>query len=67
MAADALDFMQNNATEVQSQIVVSESAASCFANQIAKSKLGRIELDRKRVNDFWGTGDQLTFDTSAMG
>ena len=64
MAPDYLGFDYDGV--VDSQIVVSESAASCFATKLAKSKLGHIHLDRPKVNAFWDTGDRLDFSTSSL-
>lgn len=61
---DNLDFIDSNQTV--SQIVVSESTATCFANQLAKSKIGKVSLNKDKVNKFWGTGNALNFNTSSL-
>lgn len=38
-----------------SQLAVSESAMSCYLNQLAKSSIGQIELDEERFNQLFGT------------
>lgn len=63
---DNLDFIGASNSSAPSQVVISESAASCFANQIAKSKIGKITLDKEKVNKFWGTGNALSFNTSSL-
>mgnify|MGYP000194203781 CR=1 FL=1 len=47
LAPDEMDFLNNNQF---SQLVVSESAASCILNQFARSNLGVIDLNEKRFN-----------------
>lgn len=47
MDADYMDFV-NSATF--SQLVVSESAASCWMNQWAASSIGKFDLDDEKVN-----------------
>jgi len=52
-------------THTMSQLVVTEAAATCAAQQIAKSPLSRFHLNRKSMNEFFGAND-LRFDTSSM-
>jgi hypothetical protein len=63
MEPDYMDFI-NSATF--SQLVVSESAASCFMNTWAGSDIGRFELDEERINLLFETND-LKFNTTAIG
>jgi len=49
---DNIQFSEGN-KNTMSQLVVSESAATCMANQAAKSHLGQIALNQKTVSDLW--------------
>lgn len=50
-----------------SQIVFSDSAASCWMNQFAKSRIGTIVVDDVTVNEFWQNDDvTYKFDTSSL-
>jgi hypothetical protein len=49
-----------------SQLVVSESAATCIANNVAKSHLGHIELNTQSVRDLWGD-QSMNFTTTSLG
>lgn len=46
--------------------MVSESAATCWANHVANSKLGYIKLDSKTVSAFWGD-PALGFTSTSLG
>lgn len=48
---DNLQFSVAGAT--QSQLVISESAATCIANKMGKSHLGHMVLNSRTVKDFW--------------
>jgi hypothetical protein len=61
---DNIDFIEDSHTA--SQIVISESAASCWANQLAKSRIGKVKMDKALNNKFWGTGNQLNFNTTSL-
>jgi len=37
-------------SDVWSQLVVSEAAADCFANSLAKSEIGQVELTKEKLN-----------------
>lgn len=53
--------------EVWSQIVISEAAADCFANAVAKSEIGRLELTEEKLNAaFRMDALKLTTTTLAM-
>lgn len=56
------DFMQ---AEVYSQVVMTESAASCFFNSVAASPIGRFNLNQNKTNMLFNVTDIVT-DTSAM-
>ena len=45
--------------------MISESAASCIANSMANSAIGRTYLDKARINKAFKTTN-LEFDTSSM-
>jgi short subunit fatty acids transporter len=47
-----LNFMNS---EQFSQLVISESALACMMNQIAKSKIGKLDLNEQRFNDLFLT------------
>jgi len=57
-----MDFMSN---EVFSQLVISQSAATCILNKLAKSQIGQIELDKKSWNDLFGLNN-LNFTTTSL-
>lgn len=57
-----MDFMQS---QTFSQLVVSESAATCWANQVAKSNLGKIFLNSKSTAALWGEPG-LTLDSTKL-
>lgn len=61
---DNLQF--STASSTMSQLVVSEAAATCIANQVAKSHLGHINLNSQTVRDLWGDGKQ-NFTTTSLG
>ena len=62
LEADNMDFMNSNTF---SQLVISQSAASCIANSMAKSKIGKTFLDKERINKAFKTTN-LEFDSSSM-
>ena len=49
----------------ESQIVVSQSAASCMLNAVAKSSLGNLDLNEKRIMQWLNVTD-IKFDTTNM-
>lgn len=49
-----------------SQLVISESAATCIANNVAKSHLGHIVLNSQTVSDLWAESG-LNFTTTSLG
>lgn len=57
-----MDFINSNTF---SQLVVSESAATCIANSMAKSRIGRTLLDKDRINKAFKTTG-IPFDTTSM-
>lgn len=57
-----MDFINSNTF---SQLVISESAASCIANSMANSKIGMTFLDKDRINKAFKTTN-LEFDTTSM-
>ena len=52
--------------EELSQLVISESAATCIANNVAKSNLGHIHLFDQTVGLLWND-PELKFTTSTLG
>ena len=46
-------------------MVVSNSAASCALNSVAKSKIGKLHFDERKLNKFFGVKD-LKLDSEAM-
>lgn len=64
LEADNLQFSVASAT--MSQLVVSESAATCIANKWAQSHLGHITLNSQTVSDLWAEPN-VNFTTSSLG
>merc|ERR1711934_1898 len=64
LEADNLEFSASGAT--MSQLVVSESAASCILNNMARSRLGHITLNSQTISDLWMTPD-MKLDSSSLG
>lgn len=62
LEADYFDFMDD---QEFSQLVISESAASCALSNIALSNIGKLDFNEKRLNQFFSV-DNLKFDTSAF-
>lgn len=52
-------------SKTASQLVISESAATCIANSMANSGIGRTFLDKERINKMFQTYD-LEFDTTSL-
>jgi len=44
---------------------MSESAATCLLNSMARSPLGNVNLNEERLNKFFGVND-IKFDTSSF-
>jgi hypothetical protein len=59
---DFMDFMNSNTF---SQLVISESAATCIANSMANSRIGNVFFDKARINKAFKTKN-LEFDTTSM-
>lgn len=57
-----MDFINSNTF---SQLVVSESAATCIANSMANSKIGRTVLSKDSINKAFKTTG-IPFDTTSM-
>lgn len=62
LEADYFDFMDD---QEFSQLVISESAASCALGNIALSNIGKLDFNEARLNSFFSV-DNLKFDTSAF-
>lgn len=60
LEADYFDFMDD---QEFSQLVISESAATCALNNIAKSPIGRLDFNEDRLNQFFAVNN-LKFDTT---
>jgi hypothetical protein len=65
IVADNLEFSVTGST--MSQVVISESAATCIANNVAKSHLGHITLNSQTVKDLWYDPKVTNFTTSSLG
>lgn len=65
IVADNLEFSVAGST--MSQVVISESAATCIANNVAKSHLGHITLNKQTVSDLWEDPNVNDFTTSTIG
>ena len=54
MACEEGSIVENNVHFIDnpemSQLVLTESAASCMLNQLAKSNLGKLDLNEERFN-----------------
>jgi len=52
---DQFDFTTTHimGAEVMSQLVVSESALACLLNSVAKSKIGQLDFNEQRLNEFF--------------
>ena len=59
---DHMDFINSNTF---SQLVVSESAATCIANSMAASRIGRTYFDKDRINKAFKTKN-VEFDTTSL-
>lgn len=62
LEADDMGFVNNN---VFSQLVVSESAATCIANSMARSRIGRVYLTEDKINKLFQEHD-FKFTTTSM-
>lgn len=49
-----------------SQIVLTDSAATCAANQIAKSPIGHLEFTNEKWNQFWHVDEPAFLDTTSL-
>jgi hypothetical protein len=59
---DFFDFMDD---QEFSQLVISESATTCGLNNIARSPIGKLDLNEQRLNQFFGVNN-LKFDTTSF-
>lgn len=60
---EPMDFSGDDSA--YSQLVISDSAASCMAKVIGRSPIGKIELDENRLNQLFGRTD-IKLDTSSL-
>lgn len=60
---EPFDFLGEDAGT--SQIVMTDSAASCNLNAIAKTDLGKFSFNEAKLNQFFGV-DYLKFDTTSL-
>lgn len=51
--------------EVWSQVVISEAAADCFANAVARSEIGHLALDKDKLNALFRM-DTFEFSTTSL-
>lgn len=61
--AEPMEFVGDDSA--YSQLVISDSAASCMAKTIARSPIGRIELDETRINKLFARSD-IKLDSSSL-
>jgi len=61
---EAFDFLEVELAQT-SQIVITDSVASCNLNAIAKSQIGKLEFNEQKLNTFFGV-DYLKFDTTSF-
>ena len=64
IVADNLQFSTTGST--LSQLVISESAATCIANSVARSRLGHINLNTQTVSELWND-PTMNFTTTSLG
>ena len=62
---EPFEFMYVEDNWKTSQIVITDSAASCNLNGMAKSEIGRFDFNEARLNTFFGV-DYLKFDTTSF-
>lgn len=63
---EPFDFLGEDVFDAgTSQIVITDSAASCNLNAIAKSDLGKFSFNEAKLNQFFGV-DYLKFDTTSF-
>jgi len=55
--ADPMDFVTSKNDAVYSQLVISESAASCIAKSMSRSNIGTLDLDESRMNTLFSRND----------
>lgn len=60
--ADWMDFVNS---QTFSQLVISESAASCWMNQWAQSSIGKFDLDEERVNLLFEQNGTIKFSSTS--
>lgn len=54
MNSHRLHFFANKTTGIEhSQLAISDSAASCIANQVAKSEIGKLSLTRESLTEMF--------------
>jgi hypothetical protein len=58
-----MDFMQS---QTFSQLVVTESAATCWMNKLAQSHIGNLKFNSQTVSALWGIPD-MKFNTTEIG
>ena len=66
---ESIGFANNNIhfynNDQVSQLVLTDSAATCAANQLAKSPIGQIQFNSAKWNQFWHV-DDFKLDTSSI-
>lgn len=65
--SDPMEFVNDEGLNEKyySQLVVSESAASCIADTMARSPIGTLVLDESRMNQLFGRTD-IKLDTTSI-
>ena len=49
-----------------SQMVISEAAATCFAEQLSYSRVGTLTLNEQSINEMFNTTDVIKMDTTSI-
>ena len=62
LQSDNMEF--NTASDTFSQIVISESAASCWAENLASSKIGKLTINSNTISKM--TGNNIQFYTESI-
>lgn len=69
-SCESVGFANNNIhfynNDQVSQLVITESAASCALNQLAKSPIGHLEFNNEKWNQFWHVNEPGFFDTTSI-
>ena len=69
-SCESVGFANNNIhfynNDQVSQLVITDSAASCALNQMAKSPIGHLQFNNEKWNQFWHVNEPGFFDTTSI-